>query len=152
MREPEILKNAFHFQGFSVIVPRHVGQPIEILPVDLSDQIPENIVDDPEHFSLIRVIAKLDLFSVDGYISENYENPIRDFDIPVELRIKYTRKDLRQVGGLHQRLKLAYWNMHEWVIISNPSHEYRIFPPSTAQIAEVKIWSWVGDPTLAWGK
>jgi hypothetical protein len=51
-----------------------------------------------------------------------------------------------------QQLKLAFWDGSQWVILSDASHEYYILPPSTGQIAEAKIWSWTGDPPLAWGK
>jgi hypothetical protein len=51
-----------------------------------------------------------------------------------------------------KQLQLAYWDGSHWVIISDPPHEYHILPPSTGQIAEARIWSWVGDPPLAWGK
>jgi hypothetical protein len=54
-------------------------------------------------------------------------------------------------NDIHQ-LKLAYWVPDRWVIISDVFHEYQIFQPNFARIAEVKIWSWVGDPTLAWGR
>lgn len=152
MREDTIIKKAYHFPGISIIVPKQIRQDIEIIPLNLPDEIPDDIPEITENFTLIRYVANLALFRSDHLEAKNYEEPLQEFDPPIELRINYSLNDVFQTHCDIQRLKLAYWDLENWVIISDPGHEYQILPPSTAQVAEAKIWSWLGDPALAWGK
>jgi len=152
MREIRIIKRAYHFPGLSVIVPDQIGRDIGIMPVDLIDRMPEDIPEVTKNFTLNRYIANLALFRVDHVEEEYYGEPIQDFDPPIEFRVKYTLEDVMSADCDIHHLKLAYWDLEKWVIISDPAHEYQILPPSTAQIVEAKIWSWVGDPAVAIGK
>jgi len=152
MREDAIIKKAYHFPGLTVIVPNQTSQDFEIIPLNLPDEIPDDIPEITENFTLIRYIANLALFRSDHLEAKIYEEPVQEFDPPIEFRVNYSLTDVIQSQCEIQRLKLAYWDLEKWVIISDSSHEYQILPPSTAQVAEAKIWSWVGDPALAWGK
>lgn len=145
-------KNAYHFPGLSVFVPDQTNQEVDIVPVNLPDKIPDDIPRRTENFTVIRYIANIVLFRKDHLDKENYEEPIQKFDPPIEFRVNYNMEDVNQVKRDINGLKLAYWDMEKWVIISDQSHEYQILPSSTAQIAETKIHSWLGDPPLAWGR
>jgi len=135
-----------------VIVPRRIGQEIEIVPVNMPEGIVENNDKRTENFTWIRSIANFALFRKDHHEMGIYDAPIKEFDPPIELRIPYGNLELKHVHNNVSQLKLAYWARDRWVIISDIFHEYQILPPNFAPIAEVKIWSWLGDPTLAWGK
>jgi hypothetical protein len=152
MREIEIIKRAYHFPGLSVIVPDQIDREIGIMPVDLTDRMPEDIPEVTDNFEKIRYVANLALFRVDHAEQKYYEEPIQEFDPPIEIRVGYTEEDVSQAKGDFHNLKLAYWDMEKWVILSDPAFEYQILPPSTARILEAKIWSWVGDPAIAVGK
>lgn len=142
-----ILKIAYHFEGMSLLVPE---QAEPIVPYQLP--IPDDIPTITEEFRLIRFIANVALFSPEHIEAKYFKEPVQEFYPPLELRVGYHEGDLMQVECAIERLKLAYWDMTQWVIISNPEHEYQILPFSTARVAEAKIWSWLGDPALAWGK
>jgi hypothetical protein len=122
------------------------------MPVDLTDRMPENIPEETDNFRVIRYIANIALFRVDHAELKYYEEPIQEFDPPIEFRVKYLMEDVMRAHCDIYQLKLAYWDLEKWVVISHPAFEYQILPPSTAQIAEAKIWSWVGDPAVAIGK
>lgn len=150
MKEEATKKTAYHFTGVSVLVPEELDSEI----VAVSERIPHDIPDntgeqgEPDSFERIRNIANIVL-----YERENFDTPVQNFSPPIEFRVHYNFYDLCKTGKCDiTDLKLAYWDGEKWVIISDEAHEYQIFPPSTAQVAEAKIWSWVGDPTLAWGK
>ena len=145
MREDLVIKTAYHYPGISVLIPTQIGLKNEIVPRELP--IPDEIPVIPGGLTFIRYIANLAFF-----LRDNPEEPVLEFDPPLELRINYRLDDVQQSNCDIQQLKLAYWDGENWVIISDPAHEYQILPPSTAQVAEVKIWSWLGDPPLAWGK
>ena len=147
-----IIKNAYHFPGLSVIVPEQIGNEIEIVPVNFPERIPGDIPEKTEAFTLIRYIINIALFHRDHVEEEYYKEPVQEFDPPIEIRVNYHIEDLHQVDCDIYQLKLAYWDMEKWVIISDRSHEYQILPHSTAQIAEAKIWAWADDPAIAWGK
>ena len=152
MREDAIIKKAYHFPGLTVLVPNQNSHDFDIIPLNLPDEIPDDIPEITENFTLIRYIANLALFRSDHLEAGNYEEPVQEFNPPIEFRVNYSLSDVFESHCEIQRLKLAYWDLEKWVIISDPSHEYQILLPSTAQVAEAKIWSWVGDPALAWGK
>lgn len=142
-----IFKRAYHFSGMSLLVPE---QSVPIVPFELP--IPDGILPITEEFRLIRFITNIALFSLEHFEAKYFERPIQEFHPPLEVRVAYREQDLIELDGQITQLKLAYWDMTRWVIISNPEHEYQILPSSTAMVAEAKIWSWLGDPTLAWGK
>lgn len=142
----------YDFPGISVLVPTQIEQCSKIVPLDWRDQIPDDIPNETDRFTLIRYVANIVLFCEDQLIEENFESPIQEFNPPIAIRVSYTQDDIEEVDNNLEDLKLAYWDQEKWVIISDPSYEYQILPPSTAQIAEVKIWSWTGDPPLGWGK
>lgn len=152
MKKSGIIKKAHHLPGLTVLVPRRIGQEIEIVPVDMTEMMPVSYEDRTDNFTFISEIANIALFRQDHHDQRNYENPIKEFDLPIEFRIPYGELELEHVHNDHDLLKIAYWVPDRWVVISDVFHEYQILPPRIARIAEVKIWSWVGDPTLAWGK
>ncbi|MDF1520162.1 MAG: hypothetical protein P1P73_06750 [Brevefilum sp.] len=143
MAEKGMNKKPHHYPGVSVFLPDQIDQDYEIAFKDL----PKGIVDIPKKFELIRPIGNIALFP-----KGSHGKPLVKFDPPIELRISYNSEDLTKVGGDVDNLKLAYWDLRQWVVISDPSYDYQILPPSTAKIAEVKIREWADDPTLAWGK
>lgn len=145
MRDTVILKKAYHYTEISVLIPTQVGQKWDLVPVELP--IPENISSQQGEFTLIRPIINLEFF-----MENDREEPVISFNPPIEFRIGYRFDDVKMANCDIQQLKLVYWDGEKWVIISDTAHEYQILPPSTAQVAEVKIWSWLGDPPLAWGK
>jgi len=160
MNEDTKVTKAYHFPGISVLVPE---QASEIVALDWGIRNSGNIVEQTRDFTLIRYIANIVLFRKVDIDKGSYEDPVKEFDPPIEFRIQYNFFDVSKAVDCDiKNLKLAYWDgrNRKWVIISDPdpnpdpdpAHEYQILPPSTAQVAEAKIRKWIGDPTLAWGK
>jgi hypothetical protein len=149
MEREFVEKKAFHDEGISVIVPKQNihGELIVVFDHDI-ESIPE--FQEENGFELIRVIANVTLYELED---DQYENPIMAFDPPIEIRVAYDLSEV-EFAGEFQNLKLAYWDhkREKWVILSEPKYEYQILPPSTGQIAEAKIWDWVGDPPIAVGR
>ena len=98
---------------------------------------------------MIRMITNLQFVDRLAYESGKVI-PVPVFLPFIELRVGYHFLDVMRCGGDYQNLKLAFWLNGEWVLISDPAHEYLILPPSLGQVAEVKIDSWPADPPLAW--
>ena len=138
-----LYKVEYHFPGITILVPKQIGDQI----VEVTNgPFPDNIPDQPGHFSLIRYIANLALFTETGR-----KDPVLTFNPPIEIRVSYHLDDVMKSNcDLHQ-LKLAYWDGKAWVILRESTHDYHILPPGTAQVAEARIGSWVGDPPIAWG-
>jgi len=152
MRESGIIKKAHNLHALTVLVPRRIGQEFEIVPIDVPEPMVEHNDEGTMDFTWIRSVANVALFRKDHHDMKNYGEPIKEFDPPIEFRIPYGDLELENVSNDISQLKLAYFSPDRWVIISDVFHEYQILPPEIARIAEVKIWSWVGDPTIAWGK
>ena len=149
MRAFDLDKKEFHFlgMGLSVFIPDQHGV---ILPVVLSDDILGEIPGSTEEFTVIRYIGNLTIFRINTDEMAILTEPLRQFDPPIELRIRFTQIDLDETYGAD--LELAYWNMEEWVIISDEKHQFTIKEYDTHFVASVKIWNWTGDPTIAWGR
>lgn len=133
-------KQAYHFPGFSVLVP----EPASGIRVKRKEVRLEAIpgIDEIE---LVRHIGSFD------FLNEEEEVILDLIDLPLEFIVGYTIDDIWK-AGCFDSLKLYYWNGEKWTIISKEEHEFRIFPPSTATFAQFKIGSTTGDPTLVWGK
>lgn len=138
--QKSIFKVPYHFPGITVLVPKQ----LEIEAIDLRPINPGDIPDEDKFgIKVIRCIVNIVLNNRQG-------EPVKTFDPPIELRVGYNFLDVMKSDCNIQKLNLAYWDGEKYVIISNREHEYQILPPSTGQVAEAKIWSWVGDPPLVW--
>jgi hypothetical protein len=148
MLKDPLVKVPYHFPGITVLVP---GQPGgELVAVNKGSLIPDHIPVVTPYFRWIRHIANIVLLRRADY-EEGIMNPVQTFDPPIEFHVGYNFHDIMKSNGDYLQLKLAYWDGREWVIFNEPTHEYHILPPSTGQVAGAKIWSWVGDPMVAWG-
>ena len=139
-------KVAYHFRGISILIPKQRDHELEAL----KKKIPHKILKTKGHFKLIRPVANIVLVKKGG--GRPTKQPVKTFDPPIEIRVGYNWADVKKCGGDIHKLKLAYWDGKQWVVISDPAHEYFILPPGTARVAEAKIGSWAGDPPLAWGQ
>jgi hypothetical protein len=148
IKEP-FAKVPYHFPGITVLVPRQSQN--DIVAIDKGILNPDKIPVKTGNFSLIRLIGNI-VFVNKSDSDLGKMNPVKTFDPPVEFRVGYNFDDVLKSRGDFRKLKLAYWDGSQWVIISDSAHEYQILPPSTGQVAEARIWSWVGDPPLGWGK
>ena len=97
----------YHFPGFSIIVPGQIRREVEIVPIEMPEGIPEDIPENTENFTLIRYIANIALFRKDDFENEDFENPVLEFDPPIELRINYRSEDTGKADGDIHHLKLA---------------------------------------------
>jgi hypothetical protein len=148
MDEKPQRRELYHFPGITVIVPEQKGD--QIIAIDKGSLNPKNFHYNNQ-FTLVRHIANIALVKKDDY-EQGKITIIRTFDPPIEFRVGYNFDDAMKAECGIDRLKLAYWSGTDWVIISNDKYNYLILPPSTGTVAEAKIWSWVGDPPIAWGK
>jgi hypothetical protein len=127
-----------------------VTVPEEIVPVPLP--VPQGIPKSnyKTEFTLIRTIANVALFHRRDISKGYFNNPIPEFDPPIEFEVVYTRADVAALQEDETILKLAYWSEEhdKWVII------YEFEPDMDVIISSVlvPIESWVGDPTLGWGR
>ena len=143
MTDDRMNRAAFRYAGVTFLLPGEIDESYQIKLKAVPDWIPIQT----EGFTLIRIIANIAL------CRKGTTTVLTKFVQPIELQVNYTMDDLVEAGGNIDNLRLAYWDMHNWVIIGYDEHsEYQIFPPSEGQIAKVKINSWADDPTLAWGK
>jgi hypothetical protein len=149
----KISKVPFHFPGITVIVPEQVETKVEVVAIDKGIPNRDEIIRREKESGLnaTRFIANIVLFEKREDGRYDLAEPIKHFNPPIELRVGYKVSDILEAGGNnHEALKLAYWNGEDWVLISDPAHEFIIFPPNTGQIAEAKISHWAGDPPIAW--
>lgn len=147
-----MIKIPYNFPGITVFVPKQLEEKGEIIAIDQKKLIPKDLPKETRGFKVIRVIGNIVLYYKND--DDNYDpsEAIQNFDPPLEIRVGYTINDVGKNKGNYKRLKLAFWNGEKWVIISDSDHDYHILPPDTAQVAEVKISNWAGDPPIAWGR
>ena len=131
-------KKEFRFSGLKVYVP----QMYEV-KVSLDSYPPSESYELPEGFELIREIGNIVIRDNNGEIVDYFEEPI-------ELEIEYNQEDLWKADGNFNNLKLAYYDLKNWVILKE--NKYRILPPREGHKAIVVISSFADDPTIIWGK
>jgi len=146
MNGKQLKRKPYHFPGITVIVPEQ-DDGTQLFPKVKS--IPDSTGEKfPDGSKRIRLIANIALYRGRGEKQEI----VNDFMPPIELRVAYNFDDAMKAGCSIDGLKLAYWKDSDWVIFEDGVNcEYYILPPSTAQVAEVIIEHWPGDPPLAWG-
>jgi len=155
MDEETATKKPYHLPDMSVIVTNTESYRIKAIAVDRIDITKLTGTETPP-FTPIRLIANLAIVP-EALALEDYtpESALRSFEYPIKFHVSYNIQDLFDCAIEGKKLKLAYWNGTKWVLISddeNDAFEYRILPPSTAQVAEFTVSDWNGDPPLAWGK
>lgn len=148
MFQEPLVKAPHHFPGITILIPKQRDN--EIVAVVKGSLIPDKIPSKTENFTLIRHVANIVLLTRSDY-DRGLMNPVKSFDPPVEIRVGYHFQDVMKSNGDFRKLVLAYWDGSQWVALSEKDNEFTILPPETAQVAEAKIWSWVGDPPIAWG-
>ncbi|MGB8214718.1 MAG: hypothetical protein WCE68_14260 [Anaerolineales bacterium] len=148
MSDEPLVKVPYNFPGITILVPNQNEN--DIVAINKGSLIPEHFPLRTGNFTMIRLIGNFVLATRAEY-EHGEVNPVMDFDPPVEIRVAYNLGDVMESQGDYKKLKLAYWDGSDWVVLNETEHEYQILPPSTGQIAEAKIRTWVGDPPLAWG-
>ena len=147
----EELQNSkrYHGAGITVTVPLDITRPGKAVisePTDIKDYR------GPSGFVPKRVIGNIVIIDESADPS-NYklDDVIKSFPTLLRIQVGYNIEDLFECATNGIKLKLAYWTGTDWEVVSTPAYGYQILPPSTAQVAEVYIPAWVGDPPLAWG-
>jgi len=128
-----------------VTVPHQDDYEVEIVPVLLP--MPRCICN-TNKFTVIRSICNIGLFREDELNAKNLTRLIQTFKPKIELEVFYTEADLSQLKNEDDKLKLAYWNMEKWVIIFEGEYQNLLRGSSVT----VQIDSFLGDPTLGWGR
>jgi hypothetical protein len=138
----------YHFPGITIIVPEQDEKQLLAIKKEAIDT---KDIEETDGFTLIRQISNIALVDKEAY--EHGEIIIVNVFTPdIRILVGYNIDDMMKIGCDFLNLKLAYWDGSRWVVISDDDHNYMILPPSTAQVAEVTIHNWSGDPPLAWGK
>ncbi len=82
----------------------------------------------------------------------NLNSVITSFDPPIELELNYTSGVLGENAPIGEALKLAYWDGSTWVVFTKIDNDYTLLQSATGGVAKLKIYSWAGDPPMAWGR
>jgi hypothetical protein len=147
MNGKRLRRKPYHFPGITIIVPEQDdGTQLFLEVKSMPDLTGKGF---PDGSKVIRQIANIALYTNREERGKEY---VIDFMPPIELRVAYNFDDAMKAGCSIDGLKLAYWKDNAWVIFEDGVNcEYYILPPGTAQVAEVIIEHWPGDPPLAWG-
>lgn len=100
-------------------------------------------------FQPARLVLNFELYDEDqpdGYLVE--------FDQPFELRVRYTRGDLKRAENDGTSLALGFWDGVTWVRFTAEKHGFQLVPDADAEkggFGVVSITRW-GDPPVGWGK
>ena len=135
-------RRQYEFPGITVTIPDQ-GHWVKAInkPVPPLSQMPGN-----DEFRPIRVVTNV------AIVDYNDESKILSaFDPPIQLDVKYATQDLFEASRVSRAIKLAYWNGSTWVVFTASDNQYQLHPPTTGNVGEVTIQSWIGDPPIAWG-
>lgn len=129
----------------NITVPHQDDYEVEIVPVLLPMPV---CICNTNKFTVIRCICNIGLFRANEFEAKNLTRPIQTFTPTIILEVFYTKADLAALEKEDDKLKLAYWNLSKWVIIFEDEYQNLLRGSSVT----VQIDSFLGDPTLGWGR
>lgn len=100
-------------------------------------------------FQPARLVVNFELYDEDQ--PDKY---LVELDAPIELRVRYTKADLKRAEQEGATLALGYWDGSGWVRFTLEKHSYHLEPdvdPEKGGFGVVTIKKW-GDPPVGWGK
>lgn len=131
--------------GVMVMVPKQVsGKKIKVKGV--SYKAKGNQKNPQKDFKFKREVNEIDIVE-----TAPPNDPVLDFDPPIELKIFYTAKDLEAAGSM-DRIKMAFWDGNEWIPFTK-KHQFHIFEypyKNWAGFGIAIIKEWI-DPPIAIG-
>jgi hypothetical protein len=133
-------------EGVTVHVPEQYNH-VRIRKVPLPRPAPEDVPDGPD-FRLGRLVINFELVD-----DEKPEIVLREFDPPIELRVRYYESDMERAMARGRPLTLAFWDGGRWVRFTAEKHDFHLRPnaePRTGGVGIARIAGW-GDPAVGWG-
>jgi hypothetical protein len=100
-------------------------------------------------FQPARLVVNFELYDEDQ--PDKY---LVEFDAPFELRVRYTKADLKRAEQEGAALALGFWDGSDWVRFTLEKHGFHLEPdadPEKGGLGVVSIKKW-GDPPVGWGK
>ena len=88
------------------------------------------------------------------YDEDQPDKYLVEFDQPFELKVRYTKADLKRAERDGAPLALGFWDGSMWVRFTAEKHGYHLQPdvdPEKGGFGVVSIAKW-GDPPVSWGK
>jgi hypothetical protein len=131
--------------GVTVTVPAQ-KKKVKVLEKPIKN--PEKIKKAKGKFKARRLVMNLVLVDRD-----DPKKTLTKFDPPIEVRVRYRKKDLENAEKAGKKLALAFWNGKVWVIFSKKKHKFQLQPdekPKKGGYGVVEISNW-GDPPIGWG-
>jgi hypothetical protein len=86
---------------------------------------------------------------------EKPEGYLKEFDPPIELRVRFEEEDDIRAKAAGKSLQLAFWKEDEerWILFTAEKHNFRLErdeSPGTGVFGVAEISHW-GDPQVGWG-
>jgi hypothetical protein len=130
----------FKFRDVTVTIPpQSSGEKLRVIKKKISPDIGNS-----EDFSPTRLVINIALVGAEKQI-------VTSFDPPIKITVRYNINDLYLPAKEGVKLKLAYWNMETWVLLSTEEYNYELQPPASGGTGVVYISGWSPDPALGWG-
>ena len=133
-------------EGVTVHVPRQYSM-IKVRKVWLPLPAPQDVPDGPD-FRLGRLVINFQLVDDD-----RPDIVLREFDPPIELRVRYHEFDMERAMAVGRPLTLAFWDGERWVPFTAEKHDFHLRPnaePHTGGVGIARTAGW-GDPAVGWG-
>ena len=100
-------------------------------------------------FKPARLVVNFELYDEDQ--PDKY---LVEFDAPFEVKVRYTKADLKRAEEESAPLALGYWDGSGWVRFTLEKHGFHLVPDANPEkggfgVLSIKKW---GDPPVSWGK
>jgi hypothetical protein len=129
----------FEEQGVWFTVPAQIRVEIFLEPVDFTEAMGTE-----DDFHPLRVVGNFKFRNPD-----DKEQTWFRFDLPVQVRVRYTCGDLFRAMNRGKHLALAYWDGRHWVRCRE-EHKFRLEAPDAVGYAYLELPE-IGDPAISWG-
>jgi len=139
------IHHEFTEEGVIVHVPS-LARSVLVQKLDLPPL--ESMPAVPGGFQPFRVVINLKVVDAARPDSE-----VTEFEVPIEVRVRYTAADLKKAAEIGKPLSLGFWDGSQWIRFTTEKHQFRLESGPTPEaggwgIVNISRWA---DPTKAWG-
>ncbi len=139
-------KFKFDQEGAEVMVPQPTGKKIGVRRQAMPKA--SDMPGKPGGFQPGRLVINFEL-----YDEGQPDRFLTKLDDPFEIRIRYTKGDLKRAEKTNKQLQLGFWDGSQWVAFTEKKHKFRLEAdmehPNEGGVGIIEISTW-GDPPIAW--
>ena len=134
----------FSSEGVFVVVPTaEIRMGVRKRGLEWTRQMWESM----QEYESGRMVINFEVFDL-----KDPDNYLTEFEVPIELWVRFTAEDLKRAKAAEQELRLLFWDGEQWVTMTEEKHGFKLLPEGGSEyegFGFARLESW-GDPQVMW--